>query len=270
MWRVVVHSGVADSMPGKHEDEVLMHHIRRSREEAVKVLKEGGDCVDAVAAAIKYMEDCAQFNAGKGSVLSDEGIVEMDAAIMRGSDKAWGAVGYIKDTESNPILMAKTIMEGPELFLVGKGAEQFIEKSDALWKRDVGNIRSNLGTVGCVVLDTRGNLCAGMSSGGRFQKPTGRIGSAAVIGAGLYADDQVAISSSGMGEEFIKHSIANTIHCLLKYGKRKTLVDAAEEALEMLPMEGGGIIGVDKKGNMIAVHNCVKFYITSATSDTLR
>src|SRR6056300_1269074 len=50
------------------------------------------DAVEAVTLAVEAMEDEPLFNAGRGSVLDAEGRISMDASVMRGTDKAAGAV----------------------------------------------------------------------------------------------------------------------------------------------------------------------------------
>jgi len=64
------------------------------------------------------------------------------------------------------------------------------------WDANVARVRSlaeGHGTVGAVALDLHGNLAAANSTGGTMFKSVGRIGDTAIIGAGIYADDEVAI-----------------------------------------------------------------------------
>lgn len=92
------------------------------------VLKRGGSALDAVSAAIVIMEDSPLFNAGKGSVLTADSTVEMDAAIMDGKTLKAGAVAGIHGVK-NPIILARRVMENSEhVMLVGKGAERFAEE----------------------------------------------------------------------------------------------------------------------------------------------
>ncbi len=122
------------------------------------------------------MESSNEFNAGLGSVKNKNGAFELDGAIMNGENLAWGAVGAVKNVHSNPISMARIIMEDTGgLLVVGRGAEKFVQEVKKLKRKQFTSIHFNQGTVGCCALDQNGNLCAGMSSGGRFNKPGGRI-----------------------------------------------------------------------------------------------
>ncbi|RAL67336.1 hypothetical protein DID88_008096 [Monilinia fructigena] len=100
---------------------------------AMRILKAGGSAVDAVEAAIKVLEDKEITNAGYGSNLSIEGIVECDATVVDhlGRSGACGATAQIK----NPVSLARLILEAssrplslrrvPPNLLVGQGATDF-------------------------------------------------------------------------------------------------------------------------------------------------
>lgn len=113
------------------------------------------------------------------------------------------------------------------------------------------NIR---GTVGAVALDDYMNLSAGTSTGGTTFKMAGRIGDSPIIGAGTYANSEVAISCTGTGEEFIKRSVAYDINARMKY-LNKTLNDASKEALNEFIFDMGGFIAIDKYGNSETLFN---------------
>jgi len=264
MYAIIAHGGVADFIPTEKEDEKLLKIMNKAKEKGKKILEKGGSCVDAVEKVIKYLEDSNEFNCGKGSVKNNEGKVEMDATIMQSKDMSWGSVGAVRDIHT--ISMARKVMDKTKgLFIVGRGAEKFINNKTKKKKKHfkkTETIYFDLGTVGCVCLDKSGNMAAGISSGGAFNKYPGRLGDAAVLGGGILANKNIAVSSSGIGEEFIKHSIANTIHCAMKYGKM-TLKNACKDALDLLPEESAGIIALDSEGNMVIAHNCKKFYAVS-------
>ena len=89
------------------------------------ILAQGGTAVDAVESAARVLEENACFNAGRGSVLTEQGEVELDAAIMDGRGRQAGAVAGIKTTRA-PISLARRLMEhGPHVFLVGAAADRF-------------------------------------------------------------------------------------------------------------------------------------------------
>ena len=120
-----------------------------------------------------------------------------------------------------------------------------------------------LGTVGCVALDKNGNLAAGTSTGGMTNKRFGRVGDVPIIGAGTYADNATcAVSGTGWGEYFIRATVARDISVLMEY-KGLTLEAAAKEVIhnKLTNMGGtGGIIAVDKNGNMVMDFNTAGMY----------
>lgn len=112
-----------------------------------------------------------------------------------------------------------------------------------------------LGTVGCVALDQHGNMAAATSTGGLMGKRWGRVGDSPIIGAGNYANnDSCAVSGTGIGEEFIRHQIAADIAARMRYAKQ-SLADAAHSSVLQLPDDCGGIIAVDRQGQVAIEFN---------------
>jgi beta-aspartyl-peptidase (threonine type) len=251
------------------------------------VLDGGGSALDAVAAAVRTMEDDPQFNAGRGAVLNHDGDAELDAAIMDGSGPRAGAVAAVRHVK-NPIDLARLVMEkSPHVLLVAEGAEDFaLEHGVVLVPRSyfrvearerqleeararppsaalVGAIGGSMGTVGAVALDRAGNLAAATSTGGITNKLPGRVGDSPLIGAGTYADNaSCAISGTGEGEFFIRQVVAYDICALVMY-RHLTLARAASEVIHVkLARTGGsgGVIGVDPAGNMIMDFNSVGMF----------
>ena len=236
--------------------------------------------VDAVIAAVRVLEDSPHFNAGKGSVFTRAGTIQMDAAVMDGRNRQAGAVAAVTRIR-NPIAAAQAVMmsAGP-VFIVGDDADQFaadqgLEMVDfdyfrterrwrdyQAWQQQGRNCDSqnlaasttqaSLGTVGAVALDQQGNLAAATSTGGVSYKVPGRVGDTAVIGAGTFADNRsCAISATGQGELFIRSSAAYSIAARMMYGGQN-LVESAQEAINDIHNLGGqgGIIGIDRYGNL--------------------
>lgn len=223
------------------------------------------------------MEDSPLFNAGKGAVFTSEGKNELDASIMEGNTLNAGAVAGVRDIK-NPITAAREVMINSEhVFLSGKGASEFARKQGLemvpnkyfhtksryeslkrLQKQErEREKKDNIGTVGCVVLDTHGNLCAGTSTGGMTNKKYGRIGDSPVIGAGTYANNKTcAVSCTGHGEYYIRLGFARDISALMEY-KNMTVDEACREEIRKLSeLQGdGGVIGVDAKGNIAMEFN---------------
>ena len=257
---------------------------KQKLEEALNVgysiLKQNGKSVDAVEATIKILEDSELFNAGKGSVLSNNEEVEMDASIMTGDNLNAGAVSGIKKIK-NPITLARKVMEESEhVFLSGSGAEDFavskgfklIDNSNFITnnrlnslkniKKRESNADNKFGTVGCVAIDKNGNITSGTSTGGMTNKKWNRIGDVPIIGAGTYANNQTCgISSTGWGEYFIRNVVAYDISAQIEYNK-KSIKNAAKNTLKKVKELGGsgGVIGIDKNLNIIMDFNTEGMY----------
>jgi L-asparaginase / beta-aspartyl-peptidase len=253
-----------------------------------QILANGGASLDAVESVIRIMEDCPLFNAGKGAVFSNEGYNELDACVMDGSNLMAGAVAGVRNVK-NPITLARKVMtNSSHVMLSGKGATQFAAEqgleivdssyffTERRWQdlqKAIDKAKENkFGTVGCVALDKSGNLAAGTSTGGMTNKKWNRIGDTPIIGAGTYASNKsCAVSGTGHGEFFIRYTVAREIAALMEY-QEMTLLEASEEVvMNRLKNAGGegGIIAVDKDGNIALVFNSPGMYRGSANSSGL-
>jgi beta-aspartyl-peptidase (threonine type) len=268
-------------------------------------IKAGKSSLDAVEATIHVLENDPHFNAGKGAVFTHDGRNELDAAIMDGKTLMAGAVAGVT-TIKNPISAARAVMEKSEhVMMVGAGADQFAKEAGLeivdpkyFWTKerwdglqqaikedstkavlDHGNKKSELfgiknhdykfGTVGCVALDKAGNLAAGTSTGGMTNKKYGRVGDAPIIGAGTYCNNETAgISCTGWGEFYIRNVVAKTISDLMEY-KGLSVAEASKIALDKVGKMGGdgGLIAMDKKGNMTMPFNTEGMYRGAITAD---
>ena len=301
-FSIVIHGGAGTILRENMtpEDEAA---YKAKLEEAIRVgyeiLKNGGSSLDAVEKTINVMEDSPLFNAGKGAVFTNAETNELDASIMDGKTLNAGASAGTTNVR-NPINLARAIMEkSPHVMLSGKGAEEFakeqgiqiVDPSYFFTERRYNSLLkiketekveldhddktafydptikdSKFGTVGCVALDKNGNLAAGTSTGGMTNKRWGRIGDAPIIGAGTYANNNTcAVSSTGWGEFFIRAMVAHDISALMEY-KGLTLQEAAKEVIQKkVPQLGGdgGIVAVDKNGNMVMEFNTAGMYRAS-------
>jgi beta-aspartyl-peptidase (threonine type) len=233
------------------------HALDSALQLGLDILEEGGSSLDAVEVVIRCLENNPLFNAGKGAVFTSEGKNELDASIMTGWDLNAGAVAGVTQIK-NPISAARAVMEKSEhVLLAGEGAEVFAEgeglelvdpsyfytrKRFESYQRATGNEKH--GTVGCVALDRKGNLCAGTSTGGMTNKKFGRIGDSPIIGAGTYANNATCgVSATGHGEYFIRWAVAHDISALMEY-KDYDVETAAREVVEKKLVEAGGNGGV--------------------------
>ena len=258
-----------------------------------EMLRDGAPALDAVEAAVRSLEDCPLFNAGRGAVFTHDGHHEMDAALMSGHDKRAGAVAGVRQVQ-NPIRAARLVMEKTEHVLLGypgaddlarehglpvqpveyfftqkrfdqlqdaiaSGKMQLDHAADPNWKK---------GTVGAVARDQHGHLAAATSTGGMTNKRYSRIGDTPLIGAGTWADARCAISCTGNGEYFIRAVAAYDVACLLEY-KGLTLEEACRMVVQdkLAPVGGeGGLIAVDAAGNLTLPFNSEGMYRASRTA----
>lgn len=279
-YSIVIHGG-AGVMSKSGMTEQMQLEYKAKLNEALdlgeKMLKEGAAATDVVVKVINVLEDSPLFNAGKGAVFAANGKNELDASIMEGKTLNAGAVAGVDDIK-NPINAAREVMLHSEhVFLSGKGASEFAKKQGLeivpnkyfftpsryeslkqLQKRERERTHSdNTGTVGCAVLDTHGNLCAGTSTGGMTNKKYGRIGDAPVIGAGTYANNKTcAVSCTGHGEYYIRLSFARDISALMEYKNLSVSEACREEMRKLSELNGnGGVIAVDAAGNVAMEFN---------------
>lgn len=297
-FSIVIHGGAGTILKTNMTPEKEAAY-KAKLEEAVRtgyeILKDGGTSLDAVTKTINILEDSPLFNAGKGAVFTNAGTNELDASIMDGKTLNAGASAGTT-TVRNPIDLARAIMDhSPHVMLAGKGADVFakeqglqivdssyfyienrmnsLQQIKASEKKNIKttfydpNIKdSKFGTVGCAALDKHGNLAAGTSTGGMTNKRWGRVGDAPIIGAGTYANNNTcAVSSTGWGEYFIRAMVAHDISALMEY-KGLTLKEAAKAVIhdKVGGLGGdGGIIAVDKNGNMVFEFNTAGMYRAS-------
>jgi L-asparaginase / beta-aspartyl-peptidase len=285
-WAIVIHGGaggITRESISQEMDKEYRASLLVALNTGKKILADGGSALDAVEQTIRIMEDNPLFNAGKGAVFTNDGKNELDAAIMDGSNLAAGAIAGVTDIK-NPITAARRVMtNSPHVMLAGAGASKFareqgleiVDPEYFYTERRFNELQEILkkeknGTVGCCALDKKGNLAAGTSTGGMANKKYNRIGDSPIIGAGTYANNNTcAISGTGHGEYFIRWTVAHDISALMEY-KGLTLRDASELVVnDKLVKAGGsgGIIGVDKSGNVSMPFNSTGMFRGFATAD---
>ncbi|XP_040284577.1 isoaspartyl peptidase/L-asparaginase [Bufo bufo] len=270
---IVVHGGAGVIV--KEYEDGYRSGVKRAALRGYNILREGGDAITAVEEAVVVLEDDPHFNAGHGSVLNEEGEVEMDAIIMDGKDLTSGAVSAVKCI-ANPIKLARLVMEktdhmlltckGASLFAKAQGIpevsnEQLItDRSRERWKKNL-KPGSNpvadqlgLGTVGAVAIDSQGNVACATSTGGITNKMVGRVGDTSCIGSGGYASNSVgAVSTTGDGESIMKVILARLILHYMEQGM--STEEAAEAGLNYMKTRvdgSGGVIVVNSTGEWAA------------------
>ena len=256
---LIVHGG-AGADPTDDPDE-LRDGIRQAVAAGWAVLRDGGSAVLAVEAAVCALEDHPRFNAGRGSVLTADGTVEMDASIMEGDGLTNGAVACVTGIR-HPVSLARRIMEeGRHSFFVGEGARArarvlgvpLCDPAELVTERQRRRLESiQAGTVGAVALDRRGLIAAATSTGGIPGKLPGRVGDSPLIGCGTYAESTLGgVSCTGDGEAIIRVVLARRALDILKATTEPR--HACQVAVDVLVEEGrggGGLICIDWKGQV--------------------
>jgi beta-aspartyl-peptidase (threonine type) len=267
VWSIIVHGGagaIDASLEGAHR-----RGCERAVEAGRRVLEAGGAALDAVVAAVRALEEDPSFNAGIGATLDEDGLPTMDAAVMRGSDLAYGAVATVVGVR-HPIDLARAVLDdGRHAILGGPGAVAFArrigvelcdpalhvtERARAAFERARRTGVSpgedwRPGTVGAVARDEAGDVAAATSTGGMLLERAGRIGDSPIAGAGTYARrDLGALSATGHGETMLRTVFAySALLSLSEVGASEAVEPVLVRELEASRILAGG------RGGAIAV-----------------
>jgi len=274
-------AGALDSVQSEKEAVRYLEAMRVTLEHGRAILQSGGSALEAVEACASQLEDDPLFNAGKGSVLNEDGKVEMDAAIMDGATLDAGAVAGVHNI-ANPIQLARLVLAASDhVMLIGEGAMRFADHMQmprtpdhyfvtpervTQWeqakRRGILGLDHDdqavakhgdqkYGTIGAAALDQHGHLAAATSTGGIVNKQFGRVGDSPLIGAGVYADDaSCAVSCTGFGEDFMRTVLAKTLSDLMELQGLDGSA-ATEQGIAYLTRKvngRGGFILVDRNG----------------------
>lgn len=287
-FSLAVHGGAGGFSSGEAGEQGMREGIAACLDEGRDLLAKGASALDVVEALVRRLEAHALFNAGRGSVLTRTGTVEMDAAIMEGAEQRTGAVACVRGL-AHPVSAARLVMErSRHVLLVGTQAERFAREHGAE-ARDPSELiteerRAQLerarardevrldhdtdtgesqkpgdesGTVGAVARDAAGHLAAATSTGGMTNQLPGRVGDSALAGAGTWADDGTcAVSATGHGEAFIRAAVAHEVDAAMRLAGLPFEI-ACERALARAQALGGrgGLIAVDAAGRIALPFN---------------
>src|SRR6195952_4368091 len=284
---LLIHGG-AWAMP---DDAIEAHErgIANALSAGWAALERGGTSVDAVEAAVTVMEDDDTFDAGRGSFLTRDGRVQLDALLMNGENLRTGGVACVERLR-NPIQAARLVLDkSPHVYFVGPGAEDFahqhgmplIDNADLIVPRELDRLTkfhaleaaggsdptfsgnpefptaNPHDTVGAVALDQYGNLAAATSTGGTLSKAPGRVGDSSLIGCGCHADNlSAAVSLTGWGEPIMKLVLGKW--AVDRVASGATPQQAATEAIAYLYQRlggHGGLILLGPDGQLGIAHN---------------
>ncbi len=260
-----------------------------------QILIDGGSALDGVEKGINVIELAPnEHSVGYGGAPNADGIVELDAAIMDGKTHEAGSVAGLKNIKC-PISVARRVMEASHhAMLVGDGALAFAiaqgfptenlltEVSKARWKewrqkQQVEHSRDGVehsrdgveptshDTIGLVALDGNGDIAAGCSTSGLGYKLPGRVGDSPLIGAGLYADNDVGgAAATGLGEEILKFCASFLIVEYMRnwYSPMDACRKTIERILQKKPQNKNvsiGLIALNKRGEFGAASTSPSF-----------
>lgn len=258
---LIVHGGAGPIPESEHAPRQAA--VERAREAGWALIRE--DALSAAVAAVRHMEDELLLNAGIGACLNQDGVVELDAGVMRGSDLAAGGVAGLRDVR-HPIDLALAVMrDGRHVLLAGAGASRFarengLEMCDPsifVTDRKRQELLHGADTVGAVARDAEGRLAVAVSTGGMTGKLPGRIGDSPIPGAGFYADDRFgAVCGTGQGEAFIRLGLSRLMVVELEHGMNAEKVAKGAVALLGRALQApGGVIVIGREGPPQAAFN---------------
>src|SRR5215472_5359383 len=264
--------------------EAHLYGVQEALKTGWRLLERGSTAMDAIGAAITAMEDDETFDAGRGSFLTRDGRVQLDALMMDGATLRAGGVGCVERIR-NPIRASRLVLDkSPHVYFVGEVAERFAQEhgmplcrnEELVIEREIKRLKeaqekeaaghpdltfagpqSSHDTVGAVALDASGNIAAGTSTGGTLNKDPGRVGDSSLIGCGCYADNlSAAASCTGWGEPIMKLVLGKWAADRVREGVAPDA--AATEAIAYLErrLKGhGGMILLDAQGRFGIAHN---------------
>ena len=266
-FALALHGGAGATR--KHDYRREVPHMEGLVEAARDRLSAGASALDVAVETVAALEASGLYVAGRGASPNLVGAYELDAAIMTGPERHGGAVAALQGFRS-PITVARAVLETtPHILLTGEGAAAFARAVGAeaiddpeTWFTRAGADESNHppgrlahGTVGCVVLDADGRMAAATSTGGVFGKMPGRVGDTPILGAGTWADGDVAVSGTGQGEFFMLTAAGAQAAWRVRSGQ--PLAQAAAAVLDEIRALGGegGMIAVDRTGEVTTPFN---------------
>ena len=262
----------------RHSNPIVIAtwNVPNATAKAWEILKNGGNSLDAVEKGCMVEEaDVDNSSVGKGGLPDRDGRVTLDACIMDKNGN-YGAVMCVQNITHVVSLARKVMEESPHVIMVGEGAENFayskgFKKENLLsknakkaweeWKikseyKPIINIE-NHDTIGMLAIDANGDISGACTTSGLAYKMSGRVGDSAVIGSGLFIDNEIGgCTATGMGEEVLKTVAAFLVVELMRQGK--TPQQACIGAIRRIVQKSGdryedfqvGLIALNKHGEI--------------------
>jgi N4-(beta-N-acetylglucosaminyl)-L-asparaginase len=246
-----------------------------------EILRKSGSLLDAIELSANVTElDPDDTSVGYGGLPNMNGIVQLDASIMNGSDHNCGSVACIEGIKT-PSSVARLVMERTDhIHLVGKGAQDFAkmhgfkienlltEKTRKIWVKWRENLsdkddylppigsgdsgKRTTGTINVLGLNSDGDIAGITTTSGLAWKIPGRVGDSPIIGAGLYVDNEVgAVGATGRGEEMIRSCGSFLGVELMRNGRSPQ--EACEEVCKRIVDINGGPSKVNFNDKIVAL-----------------
>ncbi len=208
-----------------------------------KVMTTDGNALDAVEVAARVTEnDPTNTSVGFGGFPNEDGVVQLDAAMIDGKTGHMGAVGALENIKNPSSVARKILEENKHIYLMGDGAKTFALKhgfkeetlhtpNSLQWYAKQLQERREDGhdTIGIIALDQQDDMAVCCTTSGLGMKWPGRVGDSPMIGAGLYLDKTVgAATGTGVGERAIEVCAAFAIVEFMRQG------DSPQTACEKL------------------------------------
>jgi L-asparaginase len=269
--KLIIHGGFFSESSQSHETKKAKQDaLERIVKNSYNYLK-NHTALETVVYAVEQMEDDELFNAGIGSQIQSDGKIRMSASVMDSITNKFSGVINIEEVK-NPIRVAERLMSYDDRVLGGSGATNFARKNGfEKFSTEIPQRRKEYeekvkaqgtGTVGCVALDTQGNIAAATSTGGKGFEIPGRISDSATA-AGNYANTFCGVSCTGVGEDIVSAAVATKIVTRVTDGM---LIDEAFDKTfaELKPYDGfAGAIAIDKFGNVYHMDSHPKMVFAS-------
>lgn len=257
--RIIIHGGFfSESSDSAEVKKAKQETLRKIVTDAYQFLQQHSS-LETVVYAVSLLEDCDLFNAGLGSQIQGDGKIRMSASVMEGTTKNFSGVINIEEVK-NPVCVAHRlltfedkVLSGPEAqdFARREGFEYFNPETKKRKEEYVKKLHDSMrkGTVGCVALDSRGNLAAATSTGGKGFELPGRVSDSATV-AGNYANRCAAVSCTGVGEDIVNAALASSVVTRVTDGL--SLEDACLRSMQELKDHNGfaGLICISANGEI--------------------
>ena len=268
---LIVHGGAGTW--DDNEDIPKIDSLKKAIAIAWEIIESGGSALDAVEKATNWMEDDPLFDAGIGSYLNQDGVIQMDAIIIDPTTNNFGAVAAVERVQYPISLARKVLEETDNNFIVGAGADALAQRFgiplvpnlSLATQKDIDNFREKImpgtsDTVGAVAIDKDGKLAVATSTGGTAFKIAGRVGDAPIFGAGGYADEYGGTSATGVGEYSLRVMLSKRVVDYIAAGHDAQ--SASEAAMAYVDSLFGrvslGVITIDMQGRLGAAHSSDK------------